>query len=352
MGYSYAEDASDKTGLDASAVLMRGKAKMVSALKLPYIEKYRPKLLNDVVGNVETIERLKVIAERGNMPNLIIAGPPGTGKTTSISCLARELLGKSYNDAVLELNASDARGIDVVRNKIKTFAQKLVHLPPGVQKIIILDEADSMTQSAQQAMRRTMELYSSTTRFALACNTSARIIEAIQSRCAIIRYTRLQDKEVLQRLRYVCEKEGIQSDDDGLEALIFTAEGDMRNALNNLQSTYAGMGTVTADNVFKVVDQPHPVVVSSILEAAADGKLKDALEGTQELWKLGYSGIDIIQTFFRVCKRLNFHQGMKLEFVKLIGFTHMRMADGIDGLLQITGLVARLVKCSMNYKKA
>ena len=198
-------------------------------------EKYRPALLSDIVGNSETVERLKVIAAEGNMPNLIIAGPPGTGKTTSVTCLARAMLGPAYKEALLELNASDDRGIDVVRNKIKLFAQKKVTLPAGRHKIVILDEADAMTKAAQQALRRTMEIYSATTRFALACNNSTKIIEPIQSRAAILRYTKLSNEEVALRLLQVIKAEKISYDDSGIEALLFTCEGDMRNALNNLQ---------------------------------------------------------------------------------------------------------------------
>jgi len=204
-------------------------------LESPFVEKYRPLVLGDIVGNTDTVERLKVIAEEGNMPNIIIAGPPGTGKTTSVMCLARALLGPAFKDAVLELNASDDRGIDVVRNKIKMFAQKKVTLPPGRHKIIILDEADAMTKAAQQALRRTMEIFSSTTRFALACNNSTKIIEPIQSRAAILRYTKLTNQQVATRLLQVIEAEKIPYVENGIEALLFTAEGDLRNALNNLQ---------------------------------------------------------------------------------------------------------------------
>lgn len=237
-----------------------------NTFEAPWVEKYRPLLLPDIVGNREAVERLIAIAQTGNLPNIILAGPPGIGKTTSVLCLAREMLGESYKNAVLELNASDSRGIDVVRNKIKMFAQKKVTLPAGKHKIIILDEADSMTAAAQQALRRTMEIYSSSTRFALACNNSTKIIEPIQSRCAILRFTKLSDAEVLSRLQYVTKHESVDYEQAGLEAIIFIAEGDMRNALNSLQSTVSGFGYVNADNVFKVCDQPQPTKVKQIIE--------------------------------------------------------------------------------------
>ena len=189
-------------------------------LELPWVEKYRPKKLEDIVGNEETVERLKLIVQDGNMPNMIISGLPGIGKTTSIHCLAYELLGdEHYHQATMELNASDDRGIDVVRNKIKQFAQTKILLPPGRQKIIILDEADSMTPGAQQALRRTIEIYSNTTRFAFACNQSLKIIEPLQSRCAILRYNRLSDEEVLARLLEIIKMEDVKYNTEGLQAL-------------------------------------------------------------------------------------------------------------------------------------
>jgi DNA polymerase III delta prime subunit len=261
------------------------------------VEKYRPVFLDDVVGNTETIERLKIIAREGNMPHVIISGMPGIGKTTSVLCLARQLLGESYKEAVLELNASDERGIpykatldfddklltsltgiDVVRSRIKGFAQKKVTLPAGRHKLVILDEADSMTSGAQQALRRTMEIYSNTTRFAFACNQSNKIIEPLQSRCAILRYAKLTDAQVVKRLMQIIEAEKVEYSDDGLAALVFSAEGDMRQAINNLQSTYAGFNFVSGDNVFKVVDSPHPIKVQAMLKACYEGNVDSALD--------------------------------------------------------------------------
>ncbi|CDK26489.1 unnamed protein product [Kuraishia capsulata CBS 1993] len=314
-------------------------------LELPWVEKYRPQVLKDIVGNEETIEALERIAEEGNMPHLIISGLPGIGKTTSVLCLARQLLGDSYNDAVLELNASDDRGIDVVRNKIKSFAQKKVNLGPGRTKIIILDEADSMTPGAQQALRRTMEIFSNTTRFAFACNQSNKIIEPLQSRCAILRYNKLYDEQVLKRLLEIIALEKIEYTNDGLEALIFTAEGDMRQAINNLQSTVAGFTLVNAENVFKIVDSPHPLVVKKMLAKAVAGDIEGSLDLLDGLWKKGYSAVDIVSTSFRVLKTMDeIAEPKRLEVMKVVGFTHMRVLEGVGSYLQLGSMLSKVCK--------
>ncbi|KAF8000720.1 hypothetical protein HF325_004509 [Metschnikowia pulcherrima] len=288
------------------------------ALDLPWVEKYRPHKLDDIVGNEETIERLKLIVQDGNMPHMIILGLPGIGKTTSVHCLAYELLGPDlYLQATLELNASDDRGIDVVRNKIKQFAQTKILLPPGRHKIVILDEADSMTPGAQQALRRTMELYSNTTRFAFACNQLSKIIEPLQSRCAILRYNKLADDQVLLRLLEVAKAE---------------------------LSTVAGFGFVDDVNVFKIVDQPHPLVVKKILGACIlDRSVDDAIDLLDTLWRKGYSAIDIVTLAFRVAKTLpGISELKRLDVIKEIGFVHMRVLEGVLTYLQLCGMLAKL----------
>ncbi|KAB8416403.1 hypothetical protein FH972_024922 [Carpinus fangiana] len=346
--------AIEPTDAESSTAGARNGAKAAPTIappnyELPWVEKYRPTLLSDIVGNTDTIDRLKIIAKDGNLPHIIISGMPGIGKTTSILCLARQLLGPAaYKEAVLELNASDERGIDVVRNRIKGFAQKKVTLPPGRHKLVILDEADSMTSGAQQALRRTMELHSGTTRFAFACNQSNKIIEPLQSRCAILRYARLTDGQVVQRLLQICAAEAVEYSDDGLAALVFAAEGDMRQAINNLQSTWTGSGFVSGDNVFKVVDSPHPVKVQAMLKAAGEGRVDAALDALRELWGLGYSSHDIISTMFKVAKTMpGVSEGTRLEFVREIGFAHMRILEGVQTLLQLSGCVAKLCRLSM-----
>ena len=277
------------------------------------------------------------------MPNLILCGPPGIGKTTSILCLAHQLLGENYKNAVLELNASDDRGIDVVREKIKMFAKKKVTLPPGRHKIVILDEADNMTGAAQQALRRTMELYSDSTRFALACNLSNKIIEPIQSRCAVLRFTRLEDEDMLRRLKTVAQEESVKYDENGMQALLFTADGDMRQAINNLQSTSTGFGFVNEENVYKVCDKPHPRIAQLIISHCSHLRHDEGQKLLFELINDGYSSIDIVGTIFKVVKyNKNIDEKLQLLFIKEIGFTHMNVLNGNDSKLQLSALVSRM----------
>ena len=315
--------------------------------KLPFIEKYRPAEFSDIVGNEDAVSRLAVFARKGNLPNVILTGPPGVGKTTTVLALSRILLGDSFKKSVLELNASNERGIDVVRNRIKNFAQTQVTLESGKHKIVILDEADSMTEAAQQALRRTMEVYSKTTRFALACNNSERIIEPIQSRCAVIRFTKLTDDQIHGKLVQICKQEGIEYTEDGLKAILYTAQGDMRQALNNLQSTHEGFVRVTPENVYKVCDEPHPDHIKRLLSHCKSSQFSSAYSILKSLWVQGYSAEDINSNIFRLTKTSDeLSEFQKLEFIKEIGETHLRINQGVNSLLQLTSLLARLCKAS------
>lgn len=316
---------------------------------MAWVERFRPREFSDIVGNEEAVIRLAQFARDGNMPNIILHGPPGCGKTTVILCMARKILGSHMKEAVLELNASNERGLDVVRNKIKMFAQAKVTLEPGKQKLVILDEADAMTESAQQALRRIIEIYSKTTRFAFACNIFDKIIEPIQSRCAVVRFNKLNDQQLKSKMLSICREMDVKYDDKGIEAIIYTAQGDMRQAINNLQSTYDGFEIITAENVFRVCDEPPPVVIQSIIERCLKRNLKEAEDGLVHLYKLGYCTEDIVSSMFRVVKSFNMPEYTKLEYLKQIGIAQLRVIQGVNSLLQMKGLISHFIKKSTEF---
>jgi len=203
-------------------------------MKEIWTEKYRPSKLDEVVGQEYVVKSLKAYASSGNIPHMLFAGPAGTGKTTCAIALAKEFFGNEWRDNFEELNASDERGLNVVRGRIKNFA-RTAPIGSAPFKIIFLDEADALTPDAQAALRRTMERYTATCRFILSCNYSSKIIEPIQSRCVVFRFSPLSDDEIKKYLNFIAEKEGLQITDDGMKSLLYVAGGDMRKAINILQ---------------------------------------------------------------------------------------------------------------------
>jgi len=312
-------------------------------MNIPWIEKYRPNSFSDIVGNTHVINRLKILSEGGNIPNLIICGSSGTGKTASVDVLTRILLEGSYRDAVLEISACDSRGVEFIRNTVKTFAKKKLTLPPGRHKVIIIEEAESIPNDAQQVLRRIMELYSGTTRFVFSCNTSVKIIEPIQSRCAIVRFSKLDGDSISERIFHICKVEGVEYTDDGIDAIVFTSDGDMRNAIGNLQNTYTGMGVLTHGNVFRLCDIPKPDIILGILKDCVKRNFTDSMLAVKSLKKEGHSSQDITNTFFKVCKnRLEVEEFIRLKLLKEIAFTHSRITNGLTSVIQLVGMCSRL----------
>ncbi len=200
-----------------------------------WTEKYRPQALDQIKNQSEIVGRLKMFVETKTMPHCLFAGPPGTGKTTASLCLAHDMFGKKYAEAFMELNASDSRGIDVVRTTVKDFA-RIATISGLPFKILVLDEADNMTGDAQHALRRTMERFTESCRFILCCNYSGKIIEPIQSRCAIFRFSPLKEEVVAGYLKDIAQKENVRLSEDGLHAIVKISEGDLRKAINTLQA--------------------------------------------------------------------------------------------------------------------
>ncbi len=312
-------------------------------MKDVWVEKYRPQGLADVVGQEETVERLKAYVQSGSIPHLMFAGPPGTGKTTSAIALARDLWGEDWKGRFLELNASDERGIGVVRGKIKDFARVGTATNDGF-KIVFLDEADALTHDAQSALRRTMEKFTRTTRFVLSCNYSSKIIDPIQSRCAVFRFRPLTTDQVKSYIRKIAQQESVDVTPDGVDALVFVAKGDLRKTVNTLQVAAALGGTVDADAIYKTTSTARPDEVKKLLETALDGDFMAArnhLDGL--LIDYGLSGEDVIRQIHRSVFDLGIPDVQKVHLVDKVGEIEFRLVEGSNERIQIEALLAHFV---------
>jgi len=305
-------------------------------------EKYRPGTLRQMTNQADVVGRLKRFAETKAMPHCLFAGPPGSGKTTAALCLAHDLFGERFMDAFMELNASDARGIDVIRTTVKEFA-RIATISEVPFKILVLDEADNMTGDAQHALRRTMERYTDTCRFILSCNYSGKIIEPIQSRCALFRFVPLNDDDVAGYLKRIAEKEHVRIDQSGIRALTTASEGDLRRAINTLQAAASVGKPVDEKLVYEVVGKVKPDEIQELLETAIKGDFIKAREKLRSmLLQQGLSGKDILKQIHSEVLRLPIPERGKIELIDAIGEIDYRLIQGADEEVQLSSLLARL----------
>ncbi|HLE06597.1 MAG TPA: replication factor C small subunit [Candidatus Nanoarchaeia archaeon] len=307
-----------------------------------WVEKYRPQMLDDVFGQTGIVKRLKSFVKNKNLPHLLFAGPAGTGKTTSAMCIARELYGEEWHSNFLETNASDERGIDVIRGKIKDFARTM---PLGDVnfKLILLDEADALTKEAQHALRRTMETYATNCRFILDCNFSSKIIDPIQSRCAVFRFKPLLEREVIDYLKEVSVKEDVKPDESALKALYQVSHGDLRKALNILQSCGSVSSNFNDELVYEVASYAQPKELSKVITLALSGSFKEARALLLDVMlKYGLSGIDAVNQLESLVMDLDLPDKIKVKLIDRIGEYEFRMVEGADEYLQLDALLAQL----------
>ncbi|RKO90604.1 replication factor C subunit 2 [Blyttiomyces helicus] len=331
--------------------LQPGAAARTEPAIVPWVEKYRPKNMNEISAQEDTVAVLKKTLESANLPHLLFYGPPGTGKTSTILALARELYGpEMMKSRILELNASDERGIDIVREKVKNFARTTVsdssasNYPCPPYKIIILDEADSMTTDAQSALRRTMETYSKLTRFCLICNYVTRIIEPLASRCAKFRFKPLADESIEERLRHVAEVEGVNCPPETIKTLSDVSGGDLRKAIMFLQSAHSLYVSepVTPDTITEIAGVVPEQIIDNLMQAWQSKKYQEVEKAVNAVVMAGYSAIQVLlQLHERVIVDAHLSGSDKSRLMRNMGKADKCLVDGADEHLQLLNLLAQ-----------
>ncbi len=315
-------------------------------MNIPWVEKYRPQTLDDIIGQEQIVGRLKRYVEENSMPNIMFTGSAGVGKTTSALALSKSLLGEYWQQNFLELNASDARGIDTVRNEIKSFCKlKAIGAP---FRIIFLDEVDNMTKDAQQALRREMEMYTKTSSFILSCNYSSKIIDPIQSRCAIFRFTPIKAIDIINRLKYIAQQEGLEVEQSALENIVYFTQGDMRKSINILQASTTTDNKVTDETVYDVISRAKPRDVRKIINKALDRDFMGARDLLRDVMVLdGVSGDDLITQIYQEVTQMT-TEGLISEesFIKLMEYMSecdYRIREGSNPRLQLEALLSKFL---------
>lgn len=306
-----------------------------------WTEKYRPQKLKEIIGQKYIVERLEAFVAAGSIPHLLFAGPAGTGKTTAAIAIAKQLFGAEWRSDFLETNASDERGIDVIRTKVKDFAR--TKPITGEFKIIFLDECDALTRDAQQALRRTMETYTNVCRFILSCNYSSKIIEPIQSRCTVFRFAPLKPEEVKTFAERIVKAEKLEIDAKAIDVVVKLSEGDLRKTANLLQSAAAVSKKLDTNLIYKVAAQAQPEEMEEILKLAFSNKFIQAREKLLDLMvQKGLSGEDVVKTLHSMIPELELDEKTRAMLLDKLGEYEFRIVEGANDHIQVSALLAQL----------
>ena len=318
-------------------------------IKLPWIEKYRPKEENDILLEPFIRHKINKIIENKSIPNMIITGEPGTGKTSTILFLAKKIYKDFFNDNVLELNASDDRGLSIINNTIYPFSKKKINLNKNNNdeypnhKLIILDEADSITTKAQNLLSNIMSL-NNNTRMIFICNESSQIIESIQSKCMIIKYPKISYNNLFEKIEKICNLENIKYTTDSIKTLIFVSDNDIRQIINNLECLYYTFNELTIENIYKFIDKPKPFYIEEIINECYNKNYPKTITIVKDLYNKGYTPNDILLTFMKYLFEYDnkLEEEIKLNIYKIISYIYMRINNGVDTLLQLCGCIAKI----------
>ncbi|XP_043719862.1 replication factor C subunit 3 [Telopea speciosissima] len=309
----------------------------------PWVEKYRPQSLADVAAHRDIVDTIDRLTNENRLPHLLLYGPPGTGKTSTILAVARKLYGAQFHNMILELNASDDRGIDVVRQQIQDFAstQSFSFSGKSSVKLVLLDEADAMTKDAQFALRRVIEKYTRNTRFSLICNHVNKIIPALQSRCTRFRFAPLDASHVRERLKYVIEAEGLDVAESGLAALVRLSNGDMRKALNILQSTHMASQHITEEAVYLCTGNPMPKDIEQICYWLLNESFTTSFNLISEIkTRKGLALVDIVREVTTFIFRIKMPSDVRVHLINDLADIEYRLSFGCNDKLQLGSLIA------------
>jgi len=308
-----------------------------------WVERYRPKTVSEIKGQQAVVARLSAYANNKSFPHLLFAGPPGTGKTTAALALTRDVFGKEFRRNILEMNASDERKLESIRTKVKQFARTAPS--PGTSfKVIFLDEADALTPDAQGALRRIMEQNSETCRFILSCNYSSKIIEPIQSRCAVFRFRPLENEQILERISIVAKNENIMIEHEAAKAIAQVSLGDLRKAITSLQVAASLDSNVTRDLVYETTATAPPESLHRYFLACKEDGFQPARRCLKEILNnFGLAGTDFVNQLHRELSMVKFLDELqKLSITEIMAETDFRMVEGGGESLQLDAMTAKI----------
>lgn len=341
-------------------------------IKIPWVEKYRPKNSEEILLEPFIKQKIEKILETKSIPNMIITGEPGTGKTSTILFLAKQIYGDRYSDNVLELNASDDRGLSIINNTIYPFCKKKTSCVNEdvkskgkypAHKLVILDEADSITPKAQNLLSNIISEFRKNTRIVFICNDCTQIIESIQSRCMIVKYPRINSDNLYNKIKNICLNEKIPYDENGINTLLFVSDQDIRQSINNLECIYYSFGKLDEKTVYKLIDKPKPYYISKILASCYANDFNHTIQIVKSLYNKGYTPNDILLTFMKYLfensndynTELNSEEFIikdetKLKIYEIISLSYIRVNGGIDTLLQLCGCISKIYLYLKNEK--
>jgi len=331
-----------------STLLFDSKCKKKSTdidIKIPWVEKYRPKQSNEIILDPFIKQKIDKIFETKTIPNMIITGEPGTGKTSTIICLAKEIYKNTdFNENVLELNASDDRGLSIINNTILPFCKKKTK--NSIIKLVILDEADSITSKAQNLLSNIIAEFRKNTRFVFICNDCSQITESIQSRCMIIKYGKISNEDLYTKIEQICIQENMKYTEEGIRTLLYLSDNDIRQSINNLECIYYSGNDFNETTIYNILDKPKLFYINNILNYCVTNNLEEAINILTELYNKGYTPNDILLSFMKYLmenkESINLEEEYILKIYEIISLTYIRVNGGIDTLLQLCGCIAKI----------